>query len=95
MERRDQFGVTWISKKFKIESSGHAPMAHFYEDDDPRVRPVVDRWGRAWTIIGYTDTIPLSCPNSATNFGGEVIVYSPKGGVTKLHKETRNGKSGK
>ena len=91
MERRDRFSVTWISKRFDTEEGGNAPMCHFFEDDDPRIRKAVDRWGREGMIVGYTDFIPFTNPRPMMEgFGDEVIVYSKEHGMSILSKKSVN-----
>jgi len=75
IEVRTEFGVTWISERFKKNLGGFSPMSHFYEDDDPRIELKVDRWGNEKWIVGYNDEFPLL---GGLSFGGELITVKVK-----------------
>lgn len=52
----------WESNRFgleKIISFGEGTV--FFEDDDPRIVLVTDKWGDKSWVIGYIEKLTLSC----------------------------------
>lgn len=64
-ETRNQFSVHYTSKRFEIDSPGHSPLDHFFEDNDPRITITTDRWGEEVIIVGYQEPIdyPVNSPS--------------------------------
>ena len=55
---KTNFGsVVWKSERFNKDWRELQANAVFYEDDDPRIELVVDRFGNEILIVGYTEPI--------------------------------------
>lgn len=55
----DYMGIVhWKSERFNKEGEFQS-NAVFYEDDDPRIELIIDRYGDEIWIVGYTEAIPL------------------------------------
>lgn len=58
-EIRDNYTNHWISERLQKNCEELNPGWHFYEDDDPRIRIVTDRWDEEVILVGYSDPIKL------------------------------------
>ncbi|KKS94907.1 MAG: hypothetical protein UW68_C0005G0003 [Candidatus Collierbacteria bacterium GW2011_GWB1_44_6] len=50
--------VHWTSERFGKDMENLSPTDHFFEDNDPRIKLVKDKWGDEVWIVGYTDPRP-------------------------------------
>lgn len=57
---KDFMGVQhWTSERFNKDIENLSPLDHIYDDDDERIKLVVDSWGDEVWVVGYTDPIRL------------------------------------
>lgn len=56
-ERTDFGTIRYKSERFNRDWKEFQANAHFFEDDDPRIELVKDRFGNDIWIVGYTDPI--------------------------------------
>jgi hypothetical protein len=73
---RDLNGVVhWISERFGKDIQNLYPGYHFFEDNDPRVQLVTDKWGDQCWLVGYSEGIDLSCSsNGQSHITGNLLV---------------------
>lgn len=58
---RTEFGtVMYKSERFNRDWKEYQTNAVFFEDNDPRIQLITDKYGDEMWLVGYTEPIPLT-----------------------------------
>lgn len=84
-----EFSQTWRSALLGVELEDVEPGVTFYEDNDPRIRLVTDRWGDEVIIIGSADPVAFNntLPNGKKEISPRLVGLRLRDGAVLYYDE--------